>query len=127
MDNIWREFHLDKSYVTEFMDSKDRQDEFSERFNEACKKTGHDKMTQIELGEILGVSGPVINRYRNGKRLPAITTAIKMSELLGVSLDWLMTGRGSLGDSFSLEEVWMSYPEEDRINFLANLANRHRK
>lgn len=113
--------------IASYMDTSTIESRFSDRFKEACEMKGYGEMTQIELGELFGLSGPMINYYMKGKKIPAILTAVKICEVLGVSVNWLLLGKGKSNDGVSLEEVWMSYPEEDRINFLANLANRHRK
>ena len=131
MDNIVTDFELDYYHDTwdgfVLTEEKTAEQKFGERFREACERSGHNKLTQINLGKLIDVSGPVVNHYRNGKLLPAMKTAIKICNLTGTSLNWLMLGKGKPDDSFSLEEVWMSYPEEERIAFLANLASRHSK
>lgn len=84
---------------TDLMDEKTVEERFGLRFKEACELSGLSKFTQIKLGKLIGVSGPVVNHYRNGKQIPSISTAIRICELTGVSLDWLILGRGEAGES----------------------------
>lgn len=67
--------------------------DFAQRFNEAVKLSGVES-TQKALGELLGVSEVMIWSYRNGEKLPRMAMALKMSDLFGVSVDWLLQGRG---------------------------------
>lgn len=67
--------------------------DFARRFKEACKAAGL-PATQKELGKVFGVSGVMVNYYRNGEKLPSMERAIEMAEILGVCVEWLLTGRG---------------------------------
>lgn len=44
------------------------------------------KISQQELGNMLGVSQAMIAQYENGKRIPKIETLIKIAEALDLSL-----------------------------------------
>ncbi|MCH9691969.1 MAG: XRE family transcriptional regulator [Gammaproteobacteria bacterium] len=66
---------------------------FAQRFNQAVKYAGVVN-TQVALGQLLGVSSVTIWGYRNGKKLPRMNTATRIAGILGVSVDWLLTGRG---------------------------------
>ena len=52
------------------------------------------KMTRQELGDRLGVKPPAIYKWERGLGLPQMETAIRMADVFGVSLDYLM-GRDS--------------------------------
>lgn len=53
-------------------------------------------MSQKEFAEALGVSRDVISRYETGKtNLPA-KQAAKMAELVHISIDWLLSGKGDV-------------------------------
>lgn len=67
--------------------------EFAERFTEAVALSGVES-TQKALGKLLGVSEVMIWSYRNGEKLPRMAMALKMAEVFGVSIDWLLQGRG---------------------------------
>ena len=51
-------------------------------------------MTRQELGDRLGVKPPAIYKWERGLGLPQMETAIRMADVFGVSLDYLM-GRNS--------------------------------
>ncbi len=48
------------------------------------------KMSQGELGDLVGTSGPVVGKWERGEMQPSIETAIKISKALDVSLDHLV-------------------------------------
>ena len=48
------------------------------------------KLNQTELAEKLGIKRSAINRYENGHAYPSIDILLKMSELFGVSVDYLI-------------------------------------
>ena len=100
---------------------------FAKRFKEALVRSGLDSSTQAELALRFDISPPMINYYMKGKRLPSVETSLRICEVTGVGLDWLMLGNGTPGGSASLEELWAACSEEDRIAFLANLATRHNR
>jgi transcriptional regulator with XRE-family HTH domain len=52
------------------------------------------KLTQSELGEIIGVTASSIGQYEIGITKPKLDTLIKISRELSVNLEWLMTGDG---------------------------------
>ena len=60
-----------------------------ERIKAAREKTG---MTQVELGEKVGVSGVAIMRYEKGQRQPRYDLLLHIADALGVSahtlVDW---------------------------------------
>lgn len=51
------------------------------------------KMTQAELAKAVGTSPVVICRYETGKRIPKISTASRIAEVLGCKVDdiWPVT------------------------------------
>lgn len=100
---------------------------FAGRFKEALVRGGMEKHTQAQVAQLIDVATPTVNHYTKGKRIPAMETALRICEVTGVSLDWLMLGKGNPNDAISLEEVWMSYPEEERVKLLAKLALGHIK
>lgn len=65
-------------------------------------------MGQRELARILGISSNQMNRYENGLNNPTAVMLIRLSEELGVSIDYLL-GRsddplGYRGEDLSQEE-----------------------
>lgn len=66
------------------------------------------RLSQDELGELLGTSKQVISRYENGLRVPKITTVNEYARKLGVSLEYLI-GDDSLTKT-SEKSSSISYP-----------------
>lgn len=48
------------------------------------------KISQQELGNILGVTKVSVSCYENGKRVPSLDTLIKIAEYFNTSLDYLV-------------------------------------
>ena len=70
-----------------------KHEAFAKRFVLACKEASLPE-GQKELGKCFGVSGPMICGYRSGDKLPSMGTAIVIAEKTGVTVEWLLTGRG---------------------------------
>lgn len=49
-------------------------------------------LTQAELAKIIHVSPSTIGMYEQGRRLPAAPILVALSRVLGVPLDYLVTG-----------------------------------
>lgn len=47
-------------------------------------------MTQLRLSMELEVTQETISTYESGKNLPSLTSLIKMSEIFGTSIDYIM-------------------------------------
>lgn len=43
-------------------------------------------LTQKELGEILGIGEPTVNKYESGKQNPTVETLFKIAEALNLKL-----------------------------------------
>lgn len=50
------------------------------------------KLTQEQAAEALGISRQTISNWENEKSYPDIVSVLKMSDLYGVSLDYLLKG-----------------------------------
>lgn len=59
----------------------------SEHIRELRNQRG---LTQVELAAVLGVSKSVISSYENGIHLPPYDILTRLSELFGVSCDYLL-------------------------------------
>lgn len=53
------------------------------------------KLSQNELGKQIGTSGDIIGRYERGEVNPSIEVAVKIADILQVSLDYL-TGKTAI-------------------------------
>ena len=54
------------------------------------------KMTQVQMGEALGVTAKTISRWENGNYMPDIALLIPLAELLDVSVNELLNGESSI-------------------------------
>ena len=67
----------------------DMNHSFAVRFKEAKEKSG---LTYSEIAKQIGVTQQALNRYAQGQSLPTFDNAVKLSIVLGVSLDWIAYG-----------------------------------
>ena len=61
-------------------------DEFAARLKESRAKSG---LTQKELAAKVGIAAATLSAYEASGKPPTIETAMKLADILGVSLDWL--------------------------------------
>lgn len=61
-----------------------------ERLRVAIEQTG---VSQTTLAEALGVSQPAVSAWCADRRTPRAESVIKIADMLGVSVDWLLLGR----------------------------------
>lgn len=55
-------------------------------------------LTQEQLAEKMNVSTPYIAKIENGKQTGPIELAVEFSEFFGVSLDYLLIGKGDFAE-----------------------------
>ena len=63
--------------------------DFQTRFKKACGGR-----TQQECSDFLGIPQSTICSYMTGKLTPRLSRAVSLANALGVSVDWLVSGRG---------------------------------
>ena len=51
--------------------------------------------SQRELARRLGIKGPSVNGWANGKHLPDMEHVLQLAEWSGLCVEWLWLGRGS--------------------------------
>lgn len=56
-------------------------------------------MSQLQLASKLNIGPSAIGMYEQGRRTPSIDILIVMANLFGVSLDYLITGKESIGST----------------------------
>lgn len=83
----------------------DAKQKFGERFTEAVKLRNLHYKNNKDLGRMIGVSGTMANNYLNGVKLPSMETAIKIAVLLGVDVNWLLTGQSTGNQSIENEKL----------------------
>lgn len=80
--------------MTKKSDTKVKK-EFGERFSAAVKRKFADKSLRA-LAPILGVSPAFVGDMMNGVKMPSSDTGVNLAEKLGVTFEWLMTGKGPM-------------------------------
>lgn len=68
-----------------------------------------------DVAEYANISTQAITEYARKGRIPALDTALKIAEFLGVSLKWLATGEAEHGYSQQIQDI---------INMLTVLDNQ---
>lgn len=53
--------------------------------------------TEIAIAARLGVSRGALAGWKSGRRMPSADALVGIADSVGVSLDWLLTGRGRSG------------------------------
>lgn len=88
---------------------------FSENVENLLKNKG---ISQKNLSDRLGINKSAVNHWKNGA-MPSIEIGIKIAQEFGVSVEWLVTGRDAVSETFSREEVeivrkWRAIKDDDR-------------
>ena len=50
--------------------------------------------TQIELSAWMGFSKSIVSAWMRGEKIPTMDTALKIADMFGVCVEWLLTGKG---------------------------------
>lgn len=79
-----------------------KSDTFGKRLTDVRKGK---KMSQDDLGQLLGVHGAVIGRYERDEVKPSIDVAAGIAEALEVSLDYLVGNSDLLLDKTILKRI----------------------
>jgi transcriptional regulator with XRE-family HTH domain len=91
---------------------------FGQRLSEVRKTR---KLSQDELGKKAGVHGAVIGRYERDEVKPSIEMATQLSEVLEISLDYLVGTTDVLLDKIIVDKVLdiQKLKEDDRKHVFA--------
>lgn len=92
---------------------------FIERLKMLLKNKG---MTASELTAILKVGKTRINDWERGKSTPSPEILIGLSQIFGVSIDWLLTGKGS--SEMQIEVEYILSKEDKELIEAFNQLNR---
>lgn len=68
--------------------------EFGRRLDRLIDESAYKGESQRKLGKRFDVSGPTVNEWLKGKKMPGIETAIRVALTLDVCVEYLLTGRG---------------------------------
>jgi transcriptional regulator with XRE-family HTH domain len=88
-----------------------------ERIKQARKALG---WSQADLARRMFVTQPSVADWESGRKAPHMKNMVRLAMLLGVSFEWLSTGRGDMHPSTTLAaretitDEWMR-PEERRL------------
>ena len=81
-------------------------------------------LSQSELGKKIGTSGDVIGRYERGIITPSIDVIIKISDVLKVSIDYLVGKTNLELDTSTLKRLEdISALPEEKKNYIFNLVD----
>ncbi len=89
--------------------------EFAERLKLSIKNAGLSGKSNVELGKMFGVSGPMISNYTKGKKMPAVDQGIHIANVLNADFQWLMTGKNSTKVDINKKNSFDLYPISDNI------------
>lgn len=73
-----------------------------ERIKNRRKELG---LTQPRIKELTGISSGTMSDIENGKTLPAALSLIKLSQALGCSIDWILTGNSPISESIFISDT----------------------
>ena len=74
------------------------------KFIARCRK--EKKMTQEDLAKILGVTNKTISRWENGNYMPDLSLLKPLSEVLGISLNELLSGEKDINVQKADENIF---------------------
>ena len=63
-------------------------------------------MSQYTLAQELGISPSAVGMYEQGRREPDVQTIVKLSQVFGVSTDYLLTGSAAACDADAIEAIF---------------------
>ena len=92
--------------------------------NSFCNRCEHllkeRKMLKTELAQKMGIKKQTLNGYLNGDRIPKAEILLQLSEIFGVSVDYLLTGENynSTNNSYYLTDEELTY-----LNKYRNLSS----
>ena len=88
------------------------------------------KMTQTELARLLNVSDGAVSMYESGKRQPTFETLLKITEIFGCTIDYLLdrSADGVERSAFLMEmaemEAFLTDDDKDVLISLAKYLTR---
>ncbi len=89
----------------------DIADGFSDRFKRATSLAGFpdERGWQQRIADELGVRNQAVGQWLRGETYPSSETMLKIAQRFGVSLDWLLLGRGRIYPGDGVSEREMAY------------------
>lgn len=101
----------------------------TDRINEVLKENN---LRRADLSRGTGIGESTIRGWISDGKTPSVTAAQKVAQYLGVSLDWLVTGKGEtppINKAFTPEEqelidIFRILDERDKRDLLENARNK---
>ena len=87
------------------MTKLEKDDAFAERIRQMVLAKNWQSLTRIELGKKLGVTGPCVQFYLTGERLPGMAQARAIASIFGVCVEWLLTGKGPMRPNNDIDYI----------------------
>ena len=85
---------------------------FGIRLGESIAECG---LTQAEVARKLKTSPSLVSRWRNEEILPGMGNCKKLSKILNVTIEWLLTGANTGGTSPPKDEKIIIFTEEEEL------------
>jgi len=89
------------------------------------------KWSQDHLAKKVGTSAPIIGRYERNEIKPSIDTAKTIADILGVTIDFLITGNNTVMDKKLLQKIKdiesLNEVEKQKIYELIDMAISYHK
>lgn len=86
---------------------------FGERLKQLRKER---KLTQTQLGDLVGLSQSVIYNYEYNQRTISLSNAVKLSNALGVSLDYFAGNEIKVEPATEPLPLWIKLIKEYNLN-----------
>ncbi|MBK8670724.1 MAG: helix-turn-helix transcriptional regulator [Saprospiraceae bacterium] len=82
------------------------------------------KLSQADLGKIIGTSGDVIGRYERGDITPSVDVVAKIADALDVSVDYIIGKTKLVIDKNTLNRIeQISNLPDDKKSYVFNLID----
>lgn len=109
---------------------EDKETSFKERLKSEIEYNG---FSYTEFAEKVGISLATLNMYLYKNSIPAADTAVKMSEALNTTVEYLVTGKSKKNKSTQFERKKSEFSrllnsmDEQTITFLLEVAKIYKK
>ena len=109
-----------ESLLYDYFGGKDKDKQFSSNMRFLRKQN---KMTQRELGEVLGYGYTTISNYENGRNEPSIYDLKKIANYFEVTIDYLVGNTSKINSEQSYEYTKELESIRETLNELSNKIN----
>ncbi|GAA4648035.1 helix-turn-helix transcriptional regulator [Kistimonas scapharcae] len=85
------------------------------------------RLSQQALADLIGVSRSALAQWETDMSRPSLDNLRKISETLGVSFEWIATGRGNQYITSNTDEISDDELDDEINRLLGRLNPRHKK